>query len=63
MKTDINFSKLSNSEINIKILGYENEYNMKKSQVMSLIHDLGQLDILYNKAKSELQKRGILSDE
>lgn len=62
MNTNINFSKLTNSEINIKVLGYENEYNAKKTQIMALIHDLSELDILYNKAKQELKKRGILND-
>lgn len=63
MNTMINFSKLTNSEINIKILGYENEYNAKKTQILALVNDLSQLDILYNKAKEELKKRGVLSDE
>lgn len=63
MNTSINFSKLTNSEISIKLLGYENEYNSKKTQILSLVHDLSQLDILYNKAKEELKKRGILNDE
>ncbi len=63
MNTSVNFSKLTNSEINIKLLGYENEYNSKKTQILALVHDLSQLDILYNKAKEELKKRGILNDE
>lgn len=56
------FSKLSNAEINLKVKGYEDEYNVKKSQIVTLVHDLEELDKLYIKAKEELKKRGILKD-
>lgn len=62
-KKKVDFSKLSNAEINIKIMGYENEYNVKKDKVISLVHELQELDALYNEANDELQKRGILKDE
>lgn len=63
MKKNIDFSKLSNSEINIKIMGYENEYEVKKNKIISLVNELQELDVLYNKANDELKKRGVLSDE
>ena len=63
MKDKVNFSKLSNSEINIKKMGYENEYNMKKKKVIELINELAELDDLYIAANNELKKRGVLSDE
>ena len=63
MDRNIDFSKMSNAEINIKVIGYDNEYEMKKSQIINLVHELENLDYLYNKAKAELKKRGVLSDE
>ena len=62
MKNKVDFSKLSNSEINIKKMGYENEYNMKKKKVIELINELAELDDLYIAANNELKKRGVLND-
>jgi len=62
MKKEIDFTKLSNAEINIKIMGYENEYNAKKDKIVALLHDLEELDSLYIKANKELQNRDILKD-
>lgn len=62
MKKKVDFSKLSNAEINLKIMSYENEYNVKKDKIISLITDLGELDVLYNSANEELRKRGVLND-
>jgi hypothetical protein len=62
MKKDIDFSKLSNSEINLKIMGFTNEYNIKKGEIIRMIGELEELDKLYNKAKEELDKRGVLND-
>ena len=60
MDNNIDFSKLSNSEINIKMKSYDNEYNVKKSKIISLISELQDLDYLYMKARKELSKRGVL---
>jgi hypothetical protein len=62
MNKNIDFSKMSNAEINLKIKGYDNEYNVKKDKIIGLVHDLEDLDYLYNKANDELKKRGVLSD-
>ena len=62
MKNDIDFTKLSNSEINIKMKSFDDEYNVKKSQILSLINDLQELDYLYINAKGELEKRGVLNN-
>lgn len=62
MDRKVDFSKLSNSEINIKIMGYTNEYEIKKSKIIDLIHDLEDLDFLFIKANEELKKRGVLND-
>lgn len=58
----VDFTKLSNSEINIKLMGYENEYEIKKGKIIELVHDLENLDKLYISAKNELKKRGVLND-
>ena len=63
MNRNIDFSKMSNAEINLKIKGYDNEYNVKKDKIIKLVHELEDLDYLYNKANDELKKRGILSNE
>lgn len=63
MSRNVDFSKMSNSEINIKIMGYDNEYEIKKSKIIDLVHELEDLDYLYNKAQTELKKRGILNNE
>ena len=60
MDNNIDFSYLSNSEINIKMKSYDNEYNVKKSKIISLVSELQDLDYLYMKAKKELSKRGVL---
>ena len=60
MDKNIDFSKLSNSEINIKMKSYDDEYNVKKSKIISLVSELQDLDYLYMKAKEELSKRGVL---
>lgn len=60
MDNNIDFSKLSNSEINIKMKSYDDEYNVKKSKIISLVSELQDLDYLYMKAKKELSKRGVL---
>jgi hypothetical protein len=62
MKKKVDFSKLSNAEINLKIMGYENEYNVKKDKIISLVGDLQELDDLFIKANEELKKRGVLSN-
>lgn len=62
MNKNIDFSKMSNSEINLKLMGYDNEYEVKKNEIIKLVHELEDLDYLYKKANEELKKRGILSD-
>ena len=62
MNRNIDFSKMTNSEINLKIMGYTNEYDVRKNKIIELVHELEDLDFLYKKANEELQKRGILND-
>ena len=63
MNRNVDFSKMTNSEINIKMMGYDNDYEVKKNKIIDLVHELEDLDYLYNKAKDEIKKRGVLSDE
>lgn len=62
MDRNVDFTKLSNAEINLKMMGYDNEYNVKKDKIIELVHELEDLDFLYIKAKDELNKRGVLND-
>ena len=62
MKEIVDFSKMSNAEINLKIMGYENEYEIKKGKILDLIMELQELDALYIEANKELEKRGVLND-
>lgn len=63
MEKDIDFTKLSNYEINLKLMAFDNEYNSKKSKIIEMIQELEVLDKLYIRGKEELKKRGALSDE
>lgn len=62
MGKNVDFTKMSNAEINIKMMGYDNEYKVKKDKIINLIHELEDLDYLYIKAKEELKKRGVFND-
>jgi hypothetical protein len=62
MDRNVDFSKLSNADINLKMIGYDNEYQVNKDKIIKLVHKLEDLDYLYNKANDELKKRGVLSD-
>ena len=40
MNKNIDFSKLSNSEINLKKKSYDDEYNFKKSKIIEMVYEL-----------------------
>ena len=40
MNRSIDFSKLSNAEINLKIMNYDNEYQIKKDKIIEMVHEL-----------------------
>ena len=63
MDRNVDFSKMSNSEINLEVMSYDNEYDIRKSKIIELVHELEDLDFLYRKATDELKKRGVLSNE
>lgn len=56
----IDFTQLTNSELNIKLKGFENEYDVKKNKILQLIGELKELDEIYITAKNELNSRSIL---
>lgn len=58
----MDFSKMSNADIRIALMGYENEYNVKKGKIIEMVRELEELDRLYRKGSEELEKRGFLSD-
>ena len=62
MDRNVDFNKMSNSEINLKIMNYTNEYDVRKNKIIELIHELEDLDYLYIKANEELKKRGVLNN-
>ena len=63
MDRNVDFSKMSNSEINLKVMSYDNEYDIRKSKIIELVHELEDQDFLYRKATDELKKRVVLSNE
>lgn len=63
MEKNIDFSKLSNADINLKLMALDNEYESKKSKIIEMIGELEVLDKLYISGKNELNKRGVLNDE
>ena len=40
MDNNIDFSTLTNSELNLKMMAYNNEYDAKKQQILNLLEDL-----------------------
>ena len=58
MDKNIDFSLLTNAELNLKMMAYSNEYDAKKQQIINLLEDLQELDKLYIKAEKEKEKRG-----
>jgi uncharacterized coiled-coil DUF342 family protein len=53
----INWENISNSEIRTKMISMVNEYESIKNQINKLISKMDTLDIEYDKAKKELEKR------
>lgn len=53
----IEWSTMSNTDIRVKMSSMEMEYENVKNKISGLIDELDKLDIEYNKAKKELEKR------
>ena len=63
MDRNVDFFFFFISEIKLKVMSYDNEYDIRKSKIIELVHELEDLDFLYRKATDELKKRGVLSNE
>lgn len=51
------WSEMSNTEIRLKMKSMEVEYESYKNKINALFGELEKLDIEYNKAEKELEKR------
>jgi hypothetical protein len=51
------WTKMGNAEIRMKMSSMELEYESIKNKINNLISELDKLDIEYNNAKKELNKR------
>ncbi len=54
---NINFNILSNSEIKIKLIELENEYDATKNKIRDLVDKMNNLDKVYTEGKTLLDKR------
>ena len=54
---------MTDSEINLKLIGFENEYNDKKGKIIELVHELEKLDKLFIAAQDELNKRNTIEGD
>lgn len=52
-----NYSKLSNGELSRKLKEFNQEYEVKKKQILELVERLKELDALYNEVTNEINKR------
>jgi hypothetical protein len=57
MMDKIDFDNLSNSEIRIKLKTLEEEYEVKKNNIAALLEEMEELDKVYDKGKTILNKR------
>jgi hypothetical protein len=53
----MDYNKLSNSELKLKLIDFENEYEALKSKIRDNVARLDELDKLYNEVKDLLNKR------
>lgn len=54
---EFDFKNMSNNEIMLEMKKLESSYEKTKTDVASLIEKMKQLDVLYDKARNELNKR------
>ena len=54
---EFDFKNMTNNEIMLEMKKLENSYEKAKTDAVSLFEKMKQLDILYDKAKKELNKR------
>ena len=54
---EYDFEKMSNNEIRLEMKKLENSYEKTKLEITDRIKKMEELDMLYSKAKNELNKR------
>lgn len=54
----IEWNNMSNTDIRVKMSSMQMEYEAIKNKINTLLNELDKLDIEYNKACKELEKRG-----
>ena len=57
MMNEVDFKNMSNNEIKLELMKYENEYKSVQIKVLDMVERLKELDSLYNQAKRELNNR------
>lgn len=53
------FTRLSNAEINIKLMSLKNQFEVDKQKVMETLNEMMYLDKEYTNGKNELTNRGM----
>ena len=53
------FTRLSNAEINIKLMSLKNQFEVDKQKVMETLNEMMYLDKEYTNGKNELKNRGM----
>ena len=56
----IDFTSMTNAELNLKIMAMENEFEAKKMQIVKIVERMKELDKQFVDANEELKKRGLL---
>ena len=59
MKNTDNYKEFTNAELNIKLKSLENQYEANKKKVLDLINEMHELDVNYQKVKTELKNRSM----
>jgi len=57
---ELKTNEMSNSELKLKLLSYENEYEVIKNNIEKYVKRMNELDIQYNKVQAELKKRNVI---
>lgn len=57
VKQMMDYSKLTNGELSMKLNEYNNEYEAKKKKIIELVERLKELDRLYMEVETELNNR------
>ncbi len=59
MKNTDNYKEFTNAELNLKLKSLENQYEANKKKVLDLINEMHELDVSYQKVKTELKNRSM----